>query len=406
MSSTGLCHRRHRSHSASSPIRGTTHLSDDPKWRMSVKRARPSYPRSPSSYNDILGASEPPEKWDVDHWRRGKRARRDSATQGGEGSALSSGSVFSGERPPSLRPMPPLACTPAAFGLLPDRRRQKTRRLSRGAETRPDLAHVHDEELMSATELERMRADALCELQRSIEESGEGLVLRMRDYESARSASPTRGAAHYRRRRREADEGRSAEDAGDRAADDDDEVEIVSADCLSRSAPFHFRAPSHQKRSLSLAHMDVDLPEVPPALDPGHADGSELTDGSGHCSSTYSSDDDDDLSPDDAASVTPQGVAFTPALTHTYTSSANSSLISLPLSQPHGSSPPSSLPDGLGTSPNMPSSASRSEKALAALTLAMANGAADLNDYSAVHFADAVEEHSAFNEYHVGELWK
>lgn len=80
MSSSGRHVHRRRSHSASSPIRGA-HLSDDPKWRLAVKRARPcsDYTRSPS-YKDLPGADEPPEKWDVDQWRRGKRARRDTVS--------------------------------------------------------------------------------------------------------------------------------------------------------------------------------------------------------------------------------------------------------------------------------------------------------------------------------------
>lgn len=76
MSSGGRHVHRRRSHSASSPIRGP-HLSDDPKWRWAAKRARPSYPRSPS-YGDFPGYGAPPEKWDVDQWRRGKRARKNT----------------------------------------------------------------------------------------------------------------------------------------------------------------------------------------------------------------------------------------------------------------------------------------------------------------------------------------
>ena len=75
MSSSAACfsHRR-RSHSASSPI--PRRQPDDVKWRISAKRSRPSSIRSPS-YKD-LAHDQPAEKWDVDLWRRGKRARRNS----------------------------------------------------------------------------------------------------------------------------------------------------------------------------------------------------------------------------------------------------------------------------------------------------------------------------------------
>lgn len=65
---------RRRSRSASSPF--IQYPSDDPNRKGSIKRSRPSYRNTPS-YKDII-TSQPTEKWDVDQWRRGKRARRDS----------------------------------------------------------------------------------------------------------------------------------------------------------------------------------------------------------------------------------------------------------------------------------------------------------------------------------------
>ena len=76
MSSPVHHNHRRRSRSASSPFSQFHHPSDDPNWRVSNKRSRPTYRNSPS-YKNIL-SSQPPEKWDVDLWRRGKRARRDS----------------------------------------------------------------------------------------------------------------------------------------------------------------------------------------------------------------------------------------------------------------------------------------------------------------------------------------
>lgn len=77
-----------------------------------------------------------------------------------------------------------------------------------------------------------------------------------------------------------------------------------------------------------------------------------------------------------------------PGLSHTVASSSTSSLLSL--------SPP----------PVMPSPSSREEKAIAALTLALANGAAGINDYSAVREALGVSASHADGASEVGEMWR
>ncbi|KAK0505822.1 hypothetical protein EDD18DRAFT_1120808 [Armillaria luteobubalina] len=88
---------------------------------------------------------------------------------------------------------------------------------------------------------------------------------------------------------------------------------------------------------------------------------------------------------------------FTPALSFT-TSSNSSSIASLPHLPP----------PTLGLFPHMMSSrpltlpASRSEKALAALSLAMANGAGSIHDYDAL---GTVQPVSAIEECQVGEMW-
>ena len=79
----------------------------------------------------------------------------------------------------------------------------------------------------------------------------------------------------------------------------------------------------------------------------------------------------------------------TPELSHTAASSSTSSLLSL-------SPPPPAA---------MPSLSSREEKVIAALTLALANGAAGLNDYSAVREAIGVSAPHADSAAEVGEMW-
>lgn len=281
-----------------------------------------------------------------------------------------------------------------------------------------------------------MRSHAFWELQRSVAEGGEGLVRRMRDWENSRSRSSA-SPPHLRDRdpqrrswRRSMPHGHEnvCASAGTDAAagpspeNDEDDVEIVSGDIASGSAYFHIRSASHKRRALSTGTMDVDLPVLPEvAVHPSPVTSAE---GSEHCSSpivtsagasAYSSDD-EDLYPLEAP-PRHSGALFTPALTHTYTSSTNSSLVSLPLSRPlfQSNDPPpfTSAPFTFTMDPrpdskslHLPSSASRSEKAIAALTLAMANGAGGLNDYAALRLAEgASADTPSIDECQVGELW-
>ena len=93
--------------------------------------------------------------------------------------------------------------------------------------------------------------------------------------------------------------------------------------------------------------------------------------------------------------------------TPSYSTSTNSSMISLSLSPQGGESASvmSPLPIPGNTRPShVPcnNTASRSEKAIAALTLAMANGAAGINDYEALRLAEGL---TALDATHAGELW-
>jgi len=86
-----------------------------------------------------------------------------------------------------------------------------------------------------------------------------------------------------------------------------------------------------------------------------------------------------------------------PALSHSFTNSTNSSFVSLP-GPSFGVHSMSSPPRHHPLRPTL----SRSEKAIAALSLAMANGAGGLNDYAALRVMEAppIIEDSL-----VGELW-
>ncbi|TFY53120.1 hypothetical protein EVJ58_g9628 [Rhodofomes roseus] len=255
--------------------------------------------------------------------------------------------------------------------------------------------------LSSAGELE-LRAHAFSELKRSVAESGEGQVQRLRDMENSRwrlsvdqrdRNDPPRGPR--------AQPGlpvlQNAEPAT--AWDEEDDVEIVSSEPASGSAHLHNRSSSCKKRAMSLnmMDMDIDVPDVDGPLSPAlpSAEPSE------RCSSPFSAftgpsvySSEDDMSPVELDGATPYSEPNVPRLTLSYTASSNPSVVSLS---------PSSFAEATPAKAGITDSATRSEKAIAALALAMANGACGLNDYSAIQHTEHTLDPS--DGCQVGELW-
>ena len=247
--------------------------------------------------------------------------------------------------------------------------------------TTPDLSQLH--------------SDAFGELRRSVEESGEGLVRRMRDYETTRSRGGVYSKAkdltrQGRRRLSPCDRSRRVADA-EEGSDDRDEVQIVAV-----SGELSSYRDVHKKRTISLGISDpssfMDLDCSKKLASPDVAGSSDR--------SGYASEDDamdfvaDGSYPTDTSMSSPA-----PALSHSFYTSTNSSVVSIP-------SHISGLEDHHITLPSHqicpPPTSSRSEKAIAALTLAMANGAGGLNDYDALR---ALEPISVIDDSQVGELW-
>jgi len=242
-------------------------------------------------------------------------------------------------------------------------------------------------------------------------ESGEGLVRRMRDYEGSRSRSSVYARAKEARRR-----GRKRKSLSTRprelvdhtdGSDAEDDVQIFAGE----QSGVQLFASSRKQRTQSSGMMDLDS-------DISGVEGSECCSSPGatcdSAHSTYPSDDEDNQLkgaqfPSSSFSPYISTAAFTPALSHTYSNSANSSLVSLPLPPPISLPyPPSNIYSpmlqftSLEHSQPVSLSASRSERAIAALTLAMANGAGGLNDYEALR---AIQAAPALDECQVGELW-
>ncbi|THH26591.1 hypothetical protein EUX98_g7597 [Antrodiella citrinella] len=387
--STRSYYHRRRSHSTSSS--GSSRYITSGTWRASHKRSRPNNLLGPS-YKD-LSSKQPPEKWDVDMWRRGKRARM----------SLSSPSVFSGAHtvfPPEQAstglPSTTFTCafpsTSAAFQFFPGHSHNSFSTSAHASDASLDASMT---QLIPRASVDQLRTDAFGELHRSVAESGEGLISRMRDWEvlskshhRRRSSSGQQQLPWTRKRSApgqswsvDAEESTSTDDE----LDDDDDIQIISGE-LSSPVVLSAEGSPSKERAFSLSVMDVDHP---PYMNPDNSDrsSSPIDMQFSSISETYSDDDGED------------GGSSPPALTHACTNSASSSLISLPLPPPYiprEAQAPSSEYNG-------PSTVSRTEKAIAALSLALANGAGGLNDYEALRMAE--DKTSALDESLIGEMW-
>ncbi|KAM5538170.1 hypothetical protein V8D89_008057 [Ganoderma adspersum] len=413
MSSSTDRHRS-RSHPASpeSSLNPRRH-TDDAKWRISAKRSRPSSIWG-SSYKDLTH-DQPAEKWDVDLWRKGKRRRDsnagESSDEGGYSGRLTAiGPGFPTLDAPAALPSSAsgLPCTSAAFQFFS----QKQKSPRRASASRPGRSlrgtSPREGDRISSEEARRMRASALGDLRRSVEENGEGLVHRMRDWERSRFRAPRspvpltafetpRGSW---RRPTSCYGLPQAQAAVAGESEDEDDEGIVGGTSFGIA-----RSPAHKKGALSLSVMDANIPVASPFVGLGDGDHSvSLID----CSPSPSACSSDDEGHADMDTDLSSGIFSTPALSHTFSVSTNSSLISLALPTRDESvmSPtfPSSPTVGPGNARSTPPSptASRSEKAIAALTLAIASGAAGLSDYEALRMA---EELTTLDESHAGELW-
>jgi hypothetical protein len=236
--------------------------------------------------------------------------------------------------------------------------------------------------------LSSLRSNAFGELHRTVTESGEGLIQRMRDYELSRSKSDVylTVAKFPRRGRKQLSHGvLSQEPLSQRHqsinGEDDDEVQILLP---QMTFPGSSRL---KKRAVSLGPGDFLSPFT----------------GIERCSSPVSypgfiSNDEPHVSGGRSPSIaysfysSPHQLptTSTPALSHTLSNSTNSSLVSLALPPP--------IPYNL----HQPGPTSRSEKAIAALTLAMANGAGDLADYQPLL---AIQTTAILDNSQVGEMW-
>jgi len=250
--------------------------------------------------------------------------------------------------PAEVTSTPLFPSTSAAFDLRPRNSHPKLSQPHRKPNSHPVLTDQNVSDLHSY---------AFWELHQSITEASEGFVQRMRDWESSRPQmsrqahrfgapfppySPPRGR-EFTPRTSSPLEATSEDD--DLDSDNEDDVLILSDETSSVTrATSSCSASPPKERARSLGDMDLDSPQITPTIPP--------------------------------------------ELSLTAACSSTSSLLSL--------APP----------PPMHPPSSREEKAIAALALALANGAAGLNDYSAVREALGASAAHADGASEAGEMWQ
>lgn len=410
MSSPSTFNYHRRSLSASSPS-----PSPVPKtlWRPASKRVRSSC-NSPA-----LPDSASSQTRNFDFWRTGKRLRRDTSLPSvtyttGSSTPASTDSHSSGHS--SSAPHTPLfATTPEDFLLFPSRSSHRETVSEKSRRSSMNFVGIRDSHSdISEADATRLRSDAFWELRRSIAVSGEGLVKRMRDFERSRSKSGiykrARTADRQRARKRHSPSvpvTRSVRRSNSSESDEDD-IQIYSGELCGLPI-------SRQKRASSLGPMDLDNDEIQSSPFSEYIDQASTH-------SSFSNDDADDLSCHSFNITFPPDSLHSTSSSPAYKYSAYTTTFSPPLSGPSFSSPARSFeaPHSSPTHQNsvfisshsttaslassqdvsLTSSASRTEKAIAALSLAIANGAAGLGDYDALRDIPSVMIDSQ-----VGELW-
>ncbi|GLB36287.1 hypothetical protein LshimejAT787_0305750 [Lyophyllum shimeji] len=406
---------RRRSHSAS-PSSPSAH-SPDKSWRAATKRA---YPHNAFSAKDASS----PQKWDVDVWRRGKRRRQETLVRiVRPASVISCSCALPQKTPPFVlgdrsKAAPPsarsFATTSSEFHFFPKRNRDNKGRTRRSSQSFDSPAmEVDDPGHSDLASLSHLRSAAFWELHRSIAENGEGLVRRMRDYEQSRSRPDVylKAKEAQRRCRKRSSLAASSRrlDFSDPESDDDQEKEIEEDEVLIFAGELpripQPRNTGYKKRSLSLDVMDEDTSDREfTAFTRRGCSSPGVTCHSN--SSIYHSDDDRFHSSGRTSPLTqslsaspphPFATSVVPEISDTHLDSENSSPASPPLSS---LPPPTPLCSAQSQHNALPTS--RSEKAIAALSLAMANGAGGIADYEALL---AIQTSPDVDHCQVGEMW-
>ncbi|KAH8120102.1 hypothetical protein DFH11DRAFT_32880 [Phellopilus nigrolimitatus] len=443
-SSSPVAHHDHyRFHSNRSPTFIKTQMCGASAADLPLESAAPTF------------AAQPPAKWDVEAWRRGKRARREQESPAEDADMESCDEPMSGS--PVAIPMTPndtwsfsapstpqLPSTSDAFQFFPSKASNVIKSSSLFTAYTPTTDNSHAEGLA------QMHSDAFSDLRKTVDEAGEGFVRRMREFEAHRSrAGPSRintessnpevsdhkGVHQKRGRKRPSPSSRQtaqpsamisfvrAGRADSNENDDESDVEIRSS--YASGSDDYPNSPS-KKRAVSLGALsdnDVGSPAHPHSLPfPIPLRRRERSSSPSACSISSDDDRDDHVAgagrvrqrraPRSCYNVPSPAKSSTPPLSFSFSSASNnSSRVSLSTSR-------FAPPDSLSSSPTRQSvevgditakppvsssrSSKRAEKAVAALSLALANGAGSVSDYEALREAQGV---LVMDDSEAGSLW-
>ncbi|KAF9474463.1 hypothetical protein BDN70DRAFT_936620 [Pholiota conissans] len=336
-----------------------------------------------TSLSDSSTSSSESDSWS----RHGKRCRNNSRL-----------AQLQCETRSSVDQAPIFATTSAQFNLLSRNSSfaGKTRRHS----AKPEAKIAYKRQYTYLPDIVRLRSSAFWELRQSITNNGEGLVRRMREYERSRSRLQIHHKAKEAEKRGRKRLFPSKKKALVYTSDASDDEDILI--CSAESANHIPRGTFFGKRAASLDSMDVDA---------HHSDWSDTQRARNRTPSsspdtryptslpTFESDDVSTLVAEVAnrfsISLSEYSQESAPSLSYSLGELASSSLISLPLlSSTIGQIYP------LEASPL--SQPITSDKALATLTLAFANGAGSISDYSSVC---QYQELFQVRSYDNGDLW-
>ncbi|THH10940.1 hypothetical protein EW145_g1006 [Phellinidium pouzarii] len=470
-------HRRSRSHSSpSAPNSSPTGISrhDDlraqairsPAFIKTKTSAVPPFPSSGSAF-----VAQPPKKWDVEAWRRGKRARREPSVRllSPHPSRLSVNTCFS-QSPSDDADMEscdePMPSSPVAAPILLDNTTStsapstphlpstsdafqlfQSKASTASNDAKPAMSmfstHTHistdvDSDCHDAG-LAQLHSDAFSDLRRTVVEAGEGFVRRMREFEADRTRAglsrvgthlplSDRKDLHYKRGRKRPSPistrhliqpppagtpaAKSAQSQEDEDAKESD-VEFRSSyasgsDDYSSWSPSKKRAVSLDalyNKGLGAQQQSYSLP-YPIPLRRREQSSSP---------STYADSSDEEDEPEDAVdhvwqrhparfpSTALSVKSSTPPLSFSFSSASNnSSRVSLPAGAPSPISHTSTVKPSVGLPALSSRSSKRAEMAVAALSLAIANGAGSVSDYETLRDAQGA---LAMDDGEAGGLW-
>ncbi|KAG6901916.1 hypothetical protein C0995_006754 [Termitomyces sp. Mi166 len=360
-------HHRRRSHSASPSSPNTR--AQEKSWRAANKRVC-------APHNLVKDASSP-QKWDVDIGGRGKRRRQDTPIP----------PFVLGDRYNATAPFSSFFATKASDFELFSRRDRDTKiryRSDHFIDTRSMDLDDDDEHKLS-----HLRSNAFWELHRSVAENGEGLVRRMRDYEYSRSRTDAyhkAKEAQKRGRKRSSIVALSRKPKHVRPSSDndqgeeDDDVQIFAGELPRISLPGSLGLP---KRPTSSKNITV----------PTSRQSSSTFTTRESSPSIYPSDDEERKFFSGTGSPITRRAPLHPPSSPCDIDHKESS---------HGPLDTLSILPSVSPLCSPTICASRTEKAIAALSLAMANGAGGIADYEALL---AVQALPSMDDCQVGEMW-